>query len=439
MQQQPQQSQQQSPQRQTLEREEPARRRAGGGGIAFTASPLPPPQPGDDVARARTLVLTYGWNSVCWQILNPGFEYWFSARGDAVVGYRRDSRSRVRVVGGSPVCAGERLAEVVAEWEADADAAGDSVCYLCAAGRMLGLFRPSRPGAISFGPHAIVALGAQPVWNPARWQEILASQSSLRQQVNRAKNKGVAVEEWDAARAGDSSEVRQCLEGWLAARPLPPLRFLAEPHTLDRLEGRRIFVAVHRPKGAPRSAPGGVVGFLVASPIPRRGGWLFEQIIRCQGAPNGVAEALIDTAMRAVAAEGSRYVTLGLSPLSRHGPESVRLRNPLWLRLTQAWARAHGRRFWNFDGLDAFKSKFHPDAWEPIFAISCEARFTPGVLFALARAFSSEAERLSAVQAAGRIVADAARQEWHWLRERALRRPPGGGKPPGHPGINASV
>ena len=30
------------------------------------------------------------------------------------------------------------------------------------------------------------------------------------------------------------------------------------------------------------------------------------------------------------------------------------------------WVRAHGKRFYNFEGLEAFKSKFRPDGWEPI-------------------------------------------------------------------------
>ena len=364
---------------------------------------------GDEVARARRLVLALGWNAVCFQILNPGFSYWFSPEGDAVIGYVRDPARRIRVVGGAPICPKERLPAVVKSWETESQRAGDRVCYLCAADRLSETLRPDRFSP----PHASVLLGAQPTWNPQRWPAILAAQSSLRQQIRRAANKGVRVEEWEPARATAAASLRQCLQGWLEGRHLPPLRFLAEPHTLDRLEGRRVFVAVQE---------AATVGFLIASPIPRRDGWLFEQVIRCREAPNGTAESLINAAMRAVAAGGAQYVTLGLVPLSRRGTAAypVLVQNPLWLRLVLAWARAHGRRFWNFDGLEAFKAKLQPEEWEPIFAIANCSRFSPRLLLGIVQAFHPEAERLSATEALGRIAGDALAQEWRRLRDSRL-------------------
>ena len=55
-------------------------------------------------------------------------------------------------------------------------------------------------------------------------------------------------------------------------------------------------------------------------------------------------------------------------------------------RLT-AWARAHGNRFYNFRGLEAFRSKMEPHAWETIYAIAAEPQFSPVTLNAVARAF----------------------------------------------------
>jgi phosphatidylglycerol lysyltransferase len=51
--------------------------------------------------------------------------------------------------------------------------------------------------------------------------------------------------------------------------------------------------------------------------------------------------------------------------------------------------RAHGRRFYNFRGLEAFKASAQPMAWEPIFAIAPGRRFTPFTLRAIAGAFSN--------------------------------------------------
>src|SRR5207253_10468586 len=118
--------------------------------------------------------------------------------------------------------------------------------------------------------YSTVVLGAQPVWNPQTWAETVGKVPSLRQQFNRARNKGVVVEEWPVERANGSPELRRVLEQWLQTRGLPPLHFLVEPETLSLLDGRRVFVA---------SMQAEVVGFLVASPIPVRNGWLTEQFI----------------------------------------------------------------------------------------------------------------------------------------------------------------
>jgi phosphatidylglycerol lysyltransferase len=114
---------------------------------------------------------------------------------------------------------------------------------------------------------------------------------------------------------------------------------------------------------------------------------------------------LLDSAVRAVAADGSRYVTLGLSPLSQHAP--VLLRHPAWLRFVLSWVRLHGARFYNFAGLDAFKAKFNPQVWEPIYAIGQGPAFSPRDLYAIAGAFSGGPPLFLVARA----LAKAARQE----------------------------
>lgn len=47
--------------------------------------------------------------------------------------------------------------------------------------------------------------------------------------------------------------------------------------------------------------------------------------------------------------------------------------------------------FYNFGGLDAFKSKFNPQGWERIFAIAEGETFSPTALYAIAGAFSGGA------------------------------------------------
>lgn len=346
------------------------------------------------VQRAREMVLKYGWNATAYQIVNPGITHWYSQRSDALIGYVR--KNGVRVVAGSPVCAKEHLPEVLAEWEADTKIAGDKTCYFGAADRLKELLESSKQ-------YSTVSLGSQPVWDPSNWNNIIDNHASLRAQLSRARNKGVTVTEWNEDRATQNPELRRVLDEWLQTRGLPTLHFLVEPETLALMSDRRAFVGEQNSR---------VVGFTVLCPITNRNGWLTEQFPRGYDAPNGTVELLMDTAIRTVASEGANYVTMGLVPLSQNGRQDGK-ENPAWLKVLLAWVRAHGRRFYNFGGLENFKAKFDPDYWEPIYAISNEQHFSIHSLYAIAAAFTDQPPLFAVTSGLRKGV----RQEWRWIRK----------------------
>ncbi len=325
-----------------------------------------------DLEKARRIILTHGWNSTSYQILNPGISHWFAAGGDGMAGFV--SSRRVLVTGGAPTCAKNRLKEVATEFESDAARENKRVCYFGAEGRLEKICEDSPV-------HAKVLLGAQPVWDPHNWPEIIANHKSLRAQLNRAKNKDVEVTEWAAEKAQNSPLLYEALNKWLDTKGLPPLGFMVEPNTLSLLEDRRVFVAERF---------GEVIGFVLLSPVATRNGWLFEQFVHSPDSPNGTVELMIDTAMRSLADGNYEYATLGLSPLSVRA-EIKPFHNPFWIRVLLVWLRKHAQRFYNFDGLDAFKSKLQPESWEPVFAISNEPEFSPGTLYSILCAFSGNA------------------------------------------------
>ncbi|MEO1076037.1 MAG: phosphatidylglycerol lysyltransferase domain-containing protein, partial [Bacteroidota bacterium] len=216
-------------------------------------------------------------------------------------------------------------------------------------------------------------------------------------------------------RAESHPALEQLLAEWLASKRMPAMHFLVEPQTLGRLIDRRVFVAERAGSGGDTEP----VGYLILSPIPARDGWLVEQIIQGSAAPNGTATLLLDAAMRAAAEAGSPYVTLGLSPLSQRAIETVpgvpHLDNPLWLQGLLGWVRAHGRRFYNFEGLEAFKAKFVPDRWDAITALTQEAAPSLGTLHAIADAFAGPRLPLTLV---GGALRQAVRDEARLLRDR---------------------
>jgi phosphatidylglycerol lysyltransferase len=363
-------------------------------GTAISLEDFELPEETLPLQRARRLVLAHGWNTTSYQILNPGIKRWFSAANDAVVGFV--AAVGVRVAAGAPVCAHSRLKEIAAEFESEAMHNRERVCYFAAESRLESVYENSET-------HAKILLGAQPVWEPRNWAQIIAKHKSLRAQLNRARNKGVKVAEWTKEKSFQNPLLKDCLRRWLDAKGLPPLHFLVEPDTLERLFDRRIFVAE---SGAT------IVGFVLLSPVATRNGWLFEQFIHCPGAPNGTVELMIDAAMRELAENGCEYATLGLSPLSSRAPLEP-FDNPFWLRILLAWMRKHGQRFYNFDGLDAFKAKLQPERWEPVFAIYNSPQISPRMLYAIASVFSGNKPLRLVLGGLWRAAAT----EVKWLRE----------------------
>jgi len=345
--------------------------------------------------RARSLVLAYGYNPSAYQILNPGIQLWLSDAGDAVVGYV--DRPGVRVVAGNPVAALDRLKGVAEEFEAETERGSRRVCYLGADEYFADLHFES-------SGYSQLVIGAQPIVNPMNWGHTIGDHASLRAQLNRARNKSVEVHQWFTEHATNHPALERCLAAWLNTKGLPPLHFLVEPDTLGLLHDRQVFVA---------QLGGAVVGFLVASPIPLRHGWQIEQLVRGSEAPHGTMELLLDGAVRSFAAHRVEYVALGAAPLS----ERVALGEdtPTRLRAMLRWQRAHARRFYNFEGLERFKAKFDPDRWEPVLAISGEARFSVGTLYAIAGAYCGGSPFGAFMQA----IARAGRQELVWLWRRA--------------------
>jgi phosphatidylglycerol lysyltransferase len=325
-----------------------------------------------DQNRIREIILRFGWNSTCYQLLNPGFRYWFSKVHEAVAGFV--DYAGFRIVAGSPVASFGALADVVAEFEHDSASEKLRVCYFASEARLESIIG-SLPG------YSVIRLGAQPVWHPKVLSNIFDDHASLRAQINRARNKGVSIQEWTAERATSNAELHALLRRWLASHGLPSMHFLIEPETLAGQRDRRIFVA---------QKEGSSIGFLNLSPVPQRNGWLAEQFVRDDDAPNGTVELMLAKAMEALSESGAEYFTLGLSPLTEHsGPLRLHESAPPLIRFLLALIRAHGKRFYNFEGLEFFKTKFDPEEWEPIYAISNEPRFTFRALYAIGCAFTN--------------------------------------------------
>ncbi|HEV8432933.1 MAG TPA: DUF2156 domain-containing protein [Thermoanaerobaculia bacterium] len=280
-----------------------------------------------------SLLKKYGWNATSFQVVETDFRYWFDPDGDAAVAYL--DTGGAWVVAGAPIAEIERSAIVARRFADEARRRGKRIAYFAV-----------EPRFLAHVPLPALPIGEQPWWDPREWSERHRGHRGLKEQLRRARAKGVTVTHVPSSVAASElrPELERLITRWLTTRVMPPMSFLVALEPFVFAEERRYYVA---------RANGKATGLLVAVPVYDRGGWFFEDILRDPRAPNGTTELMIDTAMRDVAAAGCEFVTLGLAPLSGDEP---------WLRR----ARKLMRGFYNFEGLRTFKAKLRPDGWTTI-------------------------------------------------------------------------
>jgi phosphatidylglycerol lysyltransferase len=283
------------------------------------------------------LLSRHGWNATSFQVLEAGYRYFFSG-DDACVAYV--DTGGCWVAAGAPIAPREALRRATESFLAAARAAGRRACFFATEQRFI-----EETGLPS------LCIGEQPAWDPTRWSETLRDNRSLREQLRRARAKGVVVRrvephEFEAKDSPTRAAIERLARRWLGSRQMAPMGFLVQLSLFADASERRCFIAERE---------GQLVGVLGMIPVYARNGWFCEDFLRDPAAPNGTVELLVDAAMCQAAESGSRYLTLGLAPLSGAVPGPLRA------------ARRWGSALFDFEGLRAFKEKLRPQSWAPIF------------------------------------------------------------------------
>jgi hypothetical protein len=193
-------------------------------------------------------------------------------------------------------------------------------------------------------------LGVQSIVVPAQWVGTLRAHRKLREQVRRARAKGVTVRIVDRRELEPGAPLRREVERlrseWLASRPMEPMAFLVAVEPFHA-PAEHLYVAAER--------QGRLVQFLSAVPIYERQGWLLEDMLRGADAPNGTTELILDLVMRD--RHDAAWITPGLTPLAGGVP--------WWLRLTSVVSRP----LYDFDGLRRFRARLSPARWDPVWVV----------------------------------------------------------------------
>lgn len=224
-------------------------------------------------------------------------------------------------------------------------------------------------------------LGRQSILLPSRWPDSLRIKPRLREQLRRARAKGVTVRRLTAddlaAETPTRRRIDQLCRLWLGSRRMEPMHFLVsvEPY---HYPDEHIYLVAER--------DGRIVQFLSAVPIYARRGWLMEDMLRAPEAPNGTTELLLDrlfheartndhsrvfdeaparTSLSTLAEthgvdapqEDETFITPGLTPLAGA--------IPWWLRL----ARDVSRPLYDFAGLERFRARLAPPRWDTVWLV----------------------------------------------------------------------
>jgi len=179
----------------------------------------------------------------------------------------------------------------------------------------------------------------------SRWKD-------FRKTLNRAEREGVTFEYLAAHQVAPLlPQLQEVSESWLHSRSTREKGFSVGTFDPDYLQ--------RTPMGVARQGDR-VVGFVnVLAPETRQE--LSADLMRYRpDAMKGVMEFLFAHLLLHGTAEGYRYFSMGMAPLS--GLETRPLA-PLWGRLGAAVFR-HGEHFYNFQGLRSYKEKFSPE-WAP--------------------------------------------------------------------------
>ncbi|GAB1343265.1 phosphatidylglycerol lysyltransferase domain-containing protein [Gemmatimonas sp.] len=287
-------------------------------------------------ARALASFQRFGRTAIAFRALGPDLAHWMPPGMDAVVGYAAPTGALVAA--GEPLAAPHDLVPAAESFLDFAEQAGRRASFFATEGRLGHSLRLRR-----------WLIGEQPVWNPQEWAMHMAHHRSLREQVRRARAKGVVTQHLPhevLERPAVREAVAVLVARWRATRSMAPMRFLVTVDLVSAGTHRRHVVAWHQ---------GRLAALLSLAPVPARGGWVFEHLLRDPDAPNGTLELLVDHTMRALAGDGVSWATLGLAPL--HGEVAP------WLRRIRRWSTP----LFNFEGLSAFKRKLRPAVWEPIY------------------------------------------------------------------------
>ncbi|MGV8939081.1 MAG: bifunctional lysylphosphatidylglycerol flippase/synthetase MprF [Allorhizobium sp.] len=266
----------------------------------------------------------------------------FSPAGDAFIMYARQGRSWIAFL--DPIGAKEAQAELVWQFVETARTAGCRAVFYQVSPALLPALADAGLQSFKLGELASVDLAGFDL-KGGRW-------ATLRQTTSRAERDGLT---FDIIAPADIPSVLPDLKAvsddWLKQHSAREKGFSLGAFTTDYIVTQP--VAVLRLEGA-------IVAFANVLLTATAEEASIDLMRFSSVAPKGSMDFLFVSLMSHLRADGVRHFNLGMAPLSGLSRRDIA---PVWDRIANT-VYEHGEHFYNFKGLRAFKSKFHPQ-WQP--------------------------------------------------------------------------
>ncbi|MDR6756805.1 phosphatidylglycerol lysyltransferase [Mycoplana sp. BE70] len=299
-----------------------------------------PPAP-KEIARAIDIVARQGVADA--NLVRMGDKsILFSQSGNAFIMYGIQGRSWIALT--DPVGAKEDFDELVWQFVETARTGGGRAAFYQLSPLLLSSCADAGLRAFKLGELAVVDL--------ARFDLKASGFSGLRQSFNRGVREGLSFSIVEASDvAGIIDQLQAISDGWLAHHNTREKTFSLGAFERDYVMSQP--VAVVRKEGD-------IIAFATLLLTDLMIEATVDLMRFSQEVPRATMDFLFASILNHSKAAGYRTFNLGMAPLSGMARREAA---PAWDRIGGLLFE-HGERFYNFKGVRAFKSKFHP-RWEP--------------------------------------------------------------------------
>ncbi|BDG60303.1 phosphatidylglycerol lysyltransferase domain-containing protein [Caldinitratiruptor microaerophilus] len=318
--------------------------------------------------RAQAIAMRWARSALVYFTLQDDKLFWFSPSGRSYVSYRLVGD--VALVLGDPVGPPDDVPAAIAAFTEEAARNGWVPAFLQVLPDHLEAYRQTGYQVLKLGEEALVDLAGFDLVG-RQWRDI-------RQARNRLQRRGYQVRTCEPPIPDDLLErLRQVSDAWLRRKAGPERTF-----SLGRFDSR----ALKETPVVYVEGPGGeIVAFANLQPMYGLDQVSPDLMRYHPGAPNGTMEFLLSEIALRAREQGVATLNLGMAPFANVGGEGEtdlphRTVRFLYLRFN---------RFYNFQGLRAFKEKFNP-RWEPRYLVYPSATVLPRVALAAVRAGSTQ-------------------------------------------------